>query len=297
MDLVQRNGHIIIENIKDFEPKHVFECGQCFRWDREEDNSYTVVANRKVINVILENNNLIIKNSNIDDVEEFWIDYFDLKKDYEKIKKELSNKDKNLKNATEFGYGIRLLNQDFYETVISFIISARNSIPSIKRSIKLLSEMYGEKIDDYMGKNYYSFPEINRLKSANLEEIKKSKVAFRAKYIIETCKKISEEKITNEEFENLTLDETSERLIKFPGVGPKVADCIALFSLKKYDSFPVDVWVNRVMSELYFKDEKLSLKKLREKSLRLFGEKAGFAQQYLFYYAREKGIGKSKKIV
>lgn len=292
MDLVQKNGEIIMQNIKDFNPKHIFECGQCFRWDKEEDNSYTTIANKKIINVSVDNNNLIIKNSNINDVESYWIDYFDLEKDYSKIKKDLSEMDDIFKKALEFGSGIRLLNQDFEETVISFIISARNSVPQIKKSIRLMSEMYGEEVDEYKGRKYYSFPEMKALQNANLDEMKNTKVAFRAKYIQETAKMINENNIKKEDYKDLSLDETVEKLQKFAGVGPKVADCIALFSLKKYDSFPVDVWVNRVMNELYFKDEKLSLKKLREKSQKLFGENAGYAQQYLFYYAREKGIGK-----
>lgn len=292
MDIVQKNGKIILENVKDFEPQHIFECGQCFRWDREDDGSYTGVAHSKVINVSKENANIIIKNSSVKDVEDIWLKYFDLNKDYGKIKKIISKDDIHLKKATKFGSGIRILAQGLEETIISFIISARNSIPSIKRSIKNLSKMYGEKVDSFNGQDYYSFPKIKNLTKADIEEIKLSKVAFRAKYIKDTANAIVDENINSEDFDGLSYEDTREKLMNFAGVGPKVSDCIALFALQKYSSFPVDVWVNRVMGQLYFKDEKLSLEKLRVKSIDLFGENAGYAQQYLFYYARENNIGK-----
>lgn len=294
MDIIQKNGNIVLKNIKDFVPKHIFECGQCFRWDLEEDGSYTGVVYDKVINVSLEDEDVILKNTNVDDVENIWINYFDLDKDYGHIKKELSDIDDYLKESTKFGYGIRILKQPFYEMVISFIISARNAIPMIKRSVNKLSEDLGEHIDTYNGKKYYSFPTVKSLANANIETITASKVAFRAPYIQKTAKMIVNENIQEKDFEKLTLDETAEKLTKFAGVGAKVADCIALFGLSKYDAFPVDVWVKRVMEEFYLKDTNMSLPKMRKYSIEKFGSLGGYAQQYLFYYAREKGIGKNK---
>ncbi len=130
-------------NIKDFEPKHIFECGQAFRWRREDDDSYTAIHSGKIINVKNDNENIIFSNTNEEDFQNIWYNYFDLQTDYGKIKAELS-KDKVLEEAIKFGgEGIRILNQDPYETTISFIISANNQIPRIKKSIELISENYG----------------------------------------------------------------------------------------------------------------------------------------------------------
>ena len=292
MDIKQKNGEIILQNARDFFPKHIFECGQCFRWDLQEDGSYTGVVYDKVLNVSQKGKDIIFKNTNIDDFEKIWIEYFDLNKDYTKIKDELSNIDEYLNSATKFGYGIRILKQPFHEMVISFIISARNAIPMIKRSVAKLSEDLGEHIDTYNSQKFYSFPTMSSLANADLEIITNAKVAFRAPYIQKTAGMIVSENIQKADFDNLTLDETAEKLTRFAGVGTKVADCIALFGLSKYDAFPVDVWVKRVMEEFYLKDTNLSLPKMRTYSIDKFKDLGGYAQQYLFYYAREQGIGK-----
>lgn len=141
-------------NIKDFEPKHIFECGQAFRWRREDDDSYTAIHSGKIINVKNDNENIIFSNTNEEDFQNIWYNYFDLQTDYGKIKAELS-KDKVLEEAIKFGgEGIRILNQDPYETTISFIISANNQIPRIKKSIELISENYGGEFigGEYKGK-------------------------------------------------------------------------------------------------------------------------------------------------
>ncbi len=292
MNILQTNNNIVLKNQEDFEPKHIFECGQCFRWDKEKDDSYTIVAFDKVINVSKKDNDIVFKNTNLDDFEKIWIPYFDLDKDYTKIKKELSCIDEYLKKSTEFGYGIRILRQDFHEMVISFIISARNSIPMIKRSVEKLSVSLGEHIDTYNDKKYYSFPSMSALASADIEIIKDAKVAFRANYIKNTAQTILDKNINSKDFDNLDLEQTSIKLQQLQGIGAKVADCIALFGLAKYDAFPVDVWVKRVIEEFYLKDKDLSLPKLRKYCLEKFENMGGYAQQYLFYYARENSIGK-----
>lgn len=291
MDIGTKGENIII-SAKDFEPKHVFECGQCFRFDLEADGSYTIVAFDKVINVQKDGDKIILKNTNVDDFEKIWAKYFDMEKDYSSIKTALADIDEHLAKSTKFGYGIRILQQDFYEMVISFIISARNSIPMIKRSVQNLSQSLGEHIDTLNGKKYYSFPTMEALANADIEVIKEAKVAFRASYIQKSAQMIIENNIKKEDFSNLSLDETSTKLQELQGVGAKVADCIALFGLQKYDSFPVDVWVKRVVEEFYIKDSDLSLPKMRRYCIDKFGSMGGYAQQYLFYYARENGIGK-----
>ncbi|MCF6465396.1 DNA glycosylase, partial [Clostridium sp. Cult2] len=192
---IEKNNQIIIKNMMDFEPKHIFECGQAFRWHVEEDDSYTAIHKSKVINVKRDGKDIIFSNINMEDFENIWYDYFDLGRDYGEIKKELS-KDPILNEAIKFGQGIRILNQEPYETTISFIISANNQISRIKRSIELISQKYGEPIGSYNRKEYYSFPSPEILASVDEKELEDNcKVGYRAKYIVNTSKMIKNKEI------------------------------------------------------------------------------------------------------
>lgn len=286
-EVVDKISEINILNIENFDPKHIFECGQCFRWKLEEDNSYTIVANKKVLNVSLQNKKIILKNTNIEDVNNIWIDYFDLNRNYTNLKQKLGKMDDNLKEAVLFGSGIRILNQNSWEMLISFIISSNNRIPMIKKAINNICKNYGEFIQTYKGEDYYSFPSVEQINKASIQNLRDCKTGFRDKYIKETTQKILDENIDLLEIEKMDSKNCHNELIKFKGVGDKVADCIALFGMKKYDSFPVDTWVKKIMIKFYNMDEKMSLKKMRQYGQDLFGEDAGFAQQYLFYYMRE----------
>ena len=144
----------ILKNVTSFEPKHIFECGQCFRWDEEADGSYTGIVKNNVINVKKVDNTIVFSSLGVDNIEELAIDYFDLKRNYEEIKKELSKVDEYLENSIQYGSGIRILNQDLWETIISFIISANNNIPRIKGIINKISQKYGNKIE-WKDKIYY----------------------------------------------------------------------------------------------------------------------------------------------
>ena len=290
MNIIEKDNQIILEGIsEDFEPKHVFECGQCFRWLREDDGSYTGVVQGKVINVKKENDLIIFDNTNKEDFENIWFDYFDLGRNYGEIKNQLKVMDEYLEKATEFGQGIRILQQDGWEMLISFIISANNRIPMIQRAINNLSERYGKFIGEYRGKKYYAFPTPEELSKVSVEDIRACQTGFRDKYIKSVVDYVNENNEDVLSYRKLDTSECIKELVKFNGVGPKVADCIALFGMQKYDTFPVDVWVKRVMEEFYVEDN-LSLPKIRKFALDKFGDLAGFAQQYLFYYARELGI-------
>lgn len=291
MRAIEKDNKVIIEGLSDFEPKHVFDCGQCFRWLRQEDGSYTGVVQGKVINVKKENDLIILDNTNKEDFENIWFDYFDLGRNYTEIKNKLKVMDEYLDKATEFGEGIRILQQDGWEMLISFIISANNRIPMIQRAINNLSERYGKYIGEYNGKKYYAFPTPEDLKNVSVEEIRACQTGFRDKYIKSVVDYVNDNKEDVLSYRKLNTDECIKELVKFNGVGPKVADCIALFGMQKYDTFPVDVWVKRVMEEFYVEDN-LSLPKIRKFALEKFGDLSGFAQQYLFYYARELGIGR-----
>ncbi|HBI91102.1 MAG TPA: 8-oxoguanine DNA glycosylase [Terrisporobacter glycolicus] len=292
MKIIEKDNKIILEDIsEDFDPQHVFDCGQCFRWLKEEDDSYTGVVQGKVVNVKKENDLIIFDNTNKEDFDNIWFDYFDLGRDYSEIKNELKVMDEYLEKATEFGKGIRILQQDGWEMLISFIISANNRIPMIQRAINNLSQKYGKFIGEYRGKKYYAFPTPEELSQTSVEDIRACQTGFRDKYIKSVVDYVNENNENVLFYRRLNTDECIKELMKFNGVGPKVADCIALFGMQKYDTFPVDVWVKRVMEEFYVEDN-LSLPKIRQFALEKFGDSAGFAQQYLFYYARELGIGR-----
>ncbi len=285
------NNEVIIEEVKNFNIKQILECGQCFRWKKISDTNYIGVAYGKVIEVIQEGDKVRILNSNEEDFNNIWLRYFDLERDYCKVKEGLSNDD-ILSKSVEYGYGIRLLNQEPFELLISFIISARNSIPSIQKTVNKISERWGTPIE-YKGETYYTFPTPQQLADASLEDIKETGASFRSKYIVDTIKKVNEsvkgDKYDLEYISSLSADECHTALQEFMGVGAKVADCIMLFSMEKSSAFPVDVWVKRAMMHFYNAEEG-SLNKIRIFARNKFGELAGFAQQYLFYYARENKI-------
>ncbi len=280
----------ILEDNNSFTPKHIFECGQCFRWNKEEDDSYTGIFGKNVINVKKENNKIIFKGIADGDIKQICRDYFDLDRNYEEIKYKLSKVDDNLKQSIKYGSGIRILNQDLWETLISYIISANNNIPRIKGIIERISKKYGEKIE-YNGKEFFTFPTPLELSKASIKDLRNLGLGFRDKRVFETTKIIvNNPSILDELKEEKDVKVLREKLLEFPGVGPKVADCIMLFSLKKLEVFPIDVWVRRVMNDLYIKNEneekvsKLQIEKLAKEK---YGNLAGIAQQYLFYWRRE----------
>jgi len=290
-DVYEKGGTVILEGVRDFDPVHIFECGQAFRWDRESDNSYTGVAMGRVINIKMDGDRLYINNSTIEDYEKIWHNYFDMDRDYGDIKRILS-KDPVLKEAIKFGEGIRILKQDKWETLISFIISANNRIPMIKRAIKKISEKWGSPIK-YEGHTYYSFPGPEELKDASIEELEECNTGFRAKYIKATTEMILSGTVDLYYLDKAGYEDARKELLKLPGVGPKVSDCILLFSMGYYEAFPVDVWVKRIMGHFYLAPD-VSLPKIEKYAKDMFGDLAGFAQQYLFYYARDM---KGKEIV
>lgn len=281
----------ILKNAKSFELKDIFDCGQCFRWNKESDESYTGVFKQNVINVKKQGQDIFFKGICSGDIKNVVTYYFDLERDYENIKKTLSKVDINMKTSIEYGKGIRILNQDLWETIISFIISANNNIPRIKGIIEKLSKTYGNEII-WNNNKYYTFPSVNQLKDVTIEQYRKLGLGFRDIRLYETTQMILNKEIDLEYLkeEKDTL-KVREELLKLSGVGPKVADCILLFSeLKRFDVFPIDVWVRRVMNDLYIKDEneeKVSKKKIENLAKEKFGNLSGIAQQYLFYWRRE----------
>lgn len=290
MKIKQNNNKLIIENVKDFNLKHIFDCGQCFRWNKEDDGSYTGVVKNRVVNINQDGSNVIFDNINLNDYESVLKNYFDMDTDYSEIKKNI-DVDEIMNTAIKFGEGIRILNQDEWEIMISFMISANNRIPMIKKVIENISKTFGNYICDYRGRKYYSFPTPEKLSESPLERIQECKAGFRSSRIKEAATRFLSEKDIIYDLKNKTYEEGLEYLKTYKGIGDKVANCILLFSMKQFNTFPVDVWVRRVMQTLYV-DENTNDKEIRRFAENKFGKLSGYAQQYLFYYARELAIGK-----
>ncbi len=281
----------VIKNVKSFNLTHIFECGQCFRWNKNEDGSYTGIVRKNVINIKMIDNDVYVNSYGEDNVKELFNNYFDMNRDYEKIKTKLRKIDNHMKESISYGDGIRLLNQDLWETIISFIISANNNIPRIKGIIERISKRYGDKIE-WNGCEYYTFPTSEQLSKASVEDLRNLGLGFRDIRVYETTQKILNKEIDLEKLhQEQDTEIVREELLTLPGVGPKVADCILLFStLKRLTVFPIDVWVRRVMNDLYIhneNEEKVNKKLIMNVANEKFGDLCGMAQQYLFYWKRE----------
>lgn len=288
--VIMKEQELKLDSINSFDLKNIFECGQCFRWNENEDGSYIGIVKNNIIKITQTNNNIIVKSYGKDDIAELFNFYFDMNTDYEKIKIKLSQIDSYMLESIKYGEGIRILNQDLWETIMSFIISANNNIPRIKGIIEKLSRTYGNEII-WNNEKYYSFPTVNQLSKATVEDFRKLGLGFRDIRMYETTKMILEKQIDLEKLhQEKDTNIVREELLKLSGVGPKVADCILLFStLKRFDVFPIDVWVRRVMNELYIKntdETKVSKKQILEIAQEKFGNLSGIAQQYLFYWRK-----------
>ena len=312
-------GKYIYEGVKDFNLDHIFDCGQCFRWSRQEDGSYTGIAMGKAVNVSLKEVpagegsgadgtcgpgegqprlesgkfqprlDLVIDNCSKEDFEKIWRSYLDLDRDYGAIKATLAESDQVMAKAIEGGSGIRILKQELWETMVSFIISQNNNIPRIKGCIENLARLFGEPAGEYGGVEYFNVPSAEVMSGLTAEDLAPCRLGYRAPYLVETARQVMErggvEAVAADLEAARTPEEACEYLRGFQGVGPKVASCIALFGLGRLEAFPIDVWVRRVMNRLYGIDEK-DIKGMNAYAAEHFGVNGGIAQQYLFYYIR-----------
>ncbi len=288
MKAEQQLGGVLLTGVKDFYPDHVFDCGQAFRWEKDEKGYRGIVAD-KAVRIQYQSQTLLIENSTLEDYTQIWHSYFDFDRDYSCIK-EMLEKDPVLKRAIHYGWGMRILNQDPWETLISFILSANNNIQRIRQIIKRLSIAYGKPVF-FDGLEYHTFPTPQVLTSASDADLRLCGCGYRAPYIKETARMVKEGELPLSDLQHYPYGEAFARIQSCMGVGPKVADCILLFSLGQTTAFPVDVWVKRVM-EHYYCSAPMSVKGIKDLAIDLFGAYGGLAQQYLFYYAREMKIGK-----
>lgn len=286
MKIIEKNGNIIVQGLRDFNIGQTLECGQCFRFDKICEDDYILVAKGRILHIEQKEDDIIFYDTGLEDFNLIWKEYFDLNRDYGLIKKSLLKKDEVLQEAIHSKSGVHILNQDFFEMLITFIISQNKQIPHIKQIVELISNRYGEKIGEMCGKEYYSFPTVERLSKVSEEEFRDCKAGFRAPYLVNACRAVLEGRVTRDKLMNQSTEKVLEILTSIKGVGEKIANCVMLFGLSRSESFPVDVWIKRVMENLYFHEE---TKKdiIKEFAKKHFGEYAGFAQQYLFYYARD----------
>jgi len=261
---------IIIPNVRDLDLEQTLDCGQSFRWEKQNDGSFSGVAFGKYVNISLDGTDMIIKNAAPED-EKIWRDYFDLELDYGKIRGDISKLHPVLEDAARYAPGIRILRQEPYEALCTFIISQNNNIKRIKGIVARLCESFGDEIDE----GVYTFPTAERLAELTPDDLAPLRAGFRNRYIIDSAKKVASGEVDLELCKTADYEAARAELMKITGVGVKVADCTLLFGMHRVEAFPVDVWMKRAMEKLF-----------PGMSANDFGEYAGIAQQYIFHYSR-----------
>lgn len=271
MKITEKNSDIIITDFNNFDIVKTFECGQCFRWQQLEDGYYIGIINGKITKVKQSNNEIIFKNSDLKYFNSVLKPYFDLDRNYQKINDEIKNLD-FIGKACKYSDGIRILKQDPWEALISFIISQNNNIPRIKKIITRLCESFGTKIID----GYFAFPTLNQLENVTIEDLAILKCGFRDKYIIDAIQKVKNKEIILNDLYEMPIEEAKAKLMTIKGVGKKVADCTLLYGFGRTECFPVDTWIKKTM-----------VKHFPNGLPKITSEYLGIVQQYIFYYARE----------
>ena len=271
MECIKTETGVKITNIKDLDLEQTLDCGQSFRWKKQNDGSFKGVAYNKSVSMNMQGDTLYIDNATEEDFEKIWKNYLDLDLDYGKIRKDISKIHPVLKDAAKYAPGIRILQQEPYEALCTFIISQNNNIKRIKGIVERLCESFGEQLPD----GEYTFPKAEVIAQLTEEDLSPLRAGFRNKYIIDGAKKVASGEVNLEICKTLPYEEARAELMKIKGVGVKVADCTLLFGMHRIEAFPVDVWMRRAMEKL-FPDMKAED----------FGQYAGIAQQYIFHYSR-----------
>lgn len=275
---------IDVENELDLE--NTLTCGQIFRYQQEIDNSFTVVISDRVINLKYDNYKLYVKSNKLDNLENVIREYLDLDRDYKSIMNKIRVMDSTLAKYLDNSLGLKMIKQDKLECIISYIISQNNSVRNIQMSLNMLSEAYGEKVE-FLNKEYYLFPKLDRLASLSLEDFRKCKVGFRDKYLVGIIESINNGNFNLNMIDSLNTEEALQYLINFKGIGMKVASCILLFSYQRFDVYPVDTWVKKFMEDNY---DIVGEKNIREYCKKTYGEYSGLAIQYMFNSKRNMNV-------
>ena len=264
------DSQIVISDVRDLDLEQTLDCGQSFRWEKQNDGSFSGVAFDKYVNISLDGTDMTIKNA-VEDDRELWFDYFDLALDYGKIREDISEIHPVLKEAAKYAPGIRILRQEPYEALCTFIISQNNNIKRIKGIVARLCESFGDEIED----GVYGFPSAERLAELTPDDLAPLRAGFRNRYIIDSAKKVASGEVDLELCKTADYETSRAELMKITGVGVKVADCTLLFGMHRVEAFPIDVWMKRAMEKLF-----------PGMTAAEFGEYAGIAQQYIFHYSR-----------
>lgn len=270
MDCIDFGGGIKFENVSDLDLRQTLDCGQSFRWNENPDGSFSGVAFGKSVRAALEGKTLIIYNACAGDCK-IWSDYFDLELDYGKIREQISGIHPVLSDAARYAPGIRILRQEPYEALCTFIISQNNNIKRIKGIVRRMCECFGERLGD----GEFAFPSAEKMASLTADDLAPLRAGFRNRYLIDAAQKVAGGEVQLEKCRTADYEDARRELMKITGVGVKVADCTLLFGLHRIEAFPVDVWMKRAMERLFpgmTPDD--------------FGEYAGIAQQYIFHYSR-----------
>ena len=265
---IKDKNNLILEGAECFDVALCLDCGQAFRWERAEDGTWQGIAMGKFLRLSQNGDKITLFDTTEEDFNNIWHSYFDLDRDYNAIISTYD--DKSLLVACNAYPGIRILKQDEWEALCSFIISANNNIPRIKGIIGRLCEQFGNKIE-----GGYTFPTAQALAGLTVEDLAPIRSGFRAKYIIDAAQKISSGEVDIEQVKALPFDEAKAQLLKIKGVGEKVAQCTLLYGFGRVEAFPRDVWVNRIVAELYPDGLPECIKNTE-----------GIAQQYLFHWRR-----------
>lgn len=274
----RKDTNLIIYS-KNFNLEHIADSGQCFRMNRMEANRYGLIAFNRYIELTQLEENCIELTCSEEEYNLIWKDYFDMDYDYSRIIRGLAEGDDEfLKNAVQFGGGLRILKQEVFETLISFIISQRKNIPAIKSCIEQLCKLYGEKKSDsrFPDKVFYTFPSPEKLAGAERTELRQAGLGYRDEYVQNTARAVLKEEINLDQLKQLDREEALIQLLSLSGVGIKVANCVSLYGLHHIGAFPVDVWIARILKEVYQDNF----------NLELYSGYAGIVQQYMFYYMR-----------
>lgn len=280
-----------LKNICDFDLAQTLECGQCFHFVKLDENDYVLTAKGRLLHVSQQADTVTFYDTEEDEYVNVWKDYFDMDRDYSEIKNKLLEKDDKLKDAIESMWGVRILNQDFFETLISFIISQNKQIPHIKKIVADVSAKFGTYMGTYGGVDMYTFPTLEQLTNASEEDFKELKTGFRAPYIMDAIRRNMAGQFDEKELRGMDYESCVKELMTIKGVGEKVANCVSLFGLGKKEAFPVDVWIKRIMETMYFDGVDTPKDKIAAFAKEQFGELGGFAQQYLFYYGKTIKMG------
>ena len=280
-----------LKNVCDFDLAQTLECGQCFHFVKLDEEDYVLAAKGPVRHASQEDDPVTFYDTEEDEYVNVWKDYFDMDRDYSVIKNKLLEKDDKLKDAIESMWGVRILNQDFFETLISFIISQNKQIPHIKKIVADISAKFGTYKGTYGGTDMYTFPTLEQLADASEEDFKELKTGFRAPYIMDAIRRNMAGQFDRNELKSMDYDSCIKELMAIKGVGEKVANCVCLFGLGKKEAFPVDVWIKRIMETMYFGGVDTPKDKIAAFAKEQFGELGGFAQQYLFYYGKSIKMG------